>query len=1009
MPRIDPVQLLNCLSVLLSPSGGIKSRNEVQRLAGLMTKFSKKLVSKCIYIQILKCTETDLLGLFMGSGGWLLVHMWLTESIVAKNWPLVKELLELLLLCPVDIDRLKTNNCPKLVKELSKDGNHFAIRALASKLVEQWLKTVKGEPVVPVQEAEIAQIISNAQAEWCKAEMKSKLDDDNTEKNNTLDIKTEKTNPDADEDVKSPKSEIISNSVVKSEEGLKKENTEPEGEKETLPVLKISLKEGKQIISQLDEEETKEESVSENSKEKHKSKSKDKSSDKNSITSKSSSSKHSSKSHSSSSSDKHKSSHRSSSSSSSKIKDSNQKDKDKHSSHRSKSESRKSSDKSSSTSKDKDERSSKSDKNKNRDKEKDKEKSQEKDQNKNKLDKNDKNKDSPKTVNEKSEDTQPPSIHKLGKIPKLSELKKEKPSISIEVRKPDEPKPKTVKTFHSKFRKHGLEEEVKPPPSRATLLNKKVAPVLPPTVPIPKRPSPVHNESPPEKKLKAIEPLEKPGSIKLIPAKPKPMMLLESDMFMDALNASATNKKEPKKRKRRTSGSKDGNAPNDGSPPNTPTSITSPNSESKSVPPRFYQDTLDTEENKEKSSVQSPVTKDNTDTETNKEPEEPMDTVEPHTLTINGLKGVLCYHKRKGPKKSIKWKPDSELEEVQYFELDETERVNVTKTFTDMKYLERINEREAFQKARNLSTDDIMEEKTSWRPLIPIDLDGQIQVEHGKNSKEKDIQALRQKGTLQPLYFHKSMIPDSPFEPDTETHTYAEPTIIPLEDITGNQDNISDFRNMPWPEPKGNAPPPSSNITMPTIFPPNIAQFPNGFPNPQFPGVAGFQGPMVPPDWQNGVPPHLIGSGMPGPMNSAPLTPGAIPPGNVPPGMMIPSENMMMTPDMFGGPNPLFPVPPEGFNMQQNMFPMDFNMPGPQGPGPESFPGPGNFRGAMRGGRGGHWRGKNNSNWEGEPQRGRGGHTRGSRKAICIYFKRKGSCRHGDNCSFLHIGANNPY
>lgn len=90
-----------------------------------MTKFSKKLVSKCIYIQILKCTETELLGLFMGSGGWRLVHMWLTESIVAKNWPLVRELLELLLLCPVDIERLKTNNCPKLVKELSKDGNHY--------------------------------------------------------------------------------------------------------------------------------------------------------------------------------------------------------------------------------------------------------------------------------------------------------------------------------------------------------------------------------------------------------------------------------------------------------------------------------------------------------------------------------------------------------------------------------------------------------------------------------------------------------------------------------------------------------------------------------------------------------------------------------------------------------------------------------------------------------------------------------------------------------------------
>lgn len=484
------------------------------------------------------------------------------------------------------------------------------------------------------------------------------------------------------------------------------------------------------------------------------------------------------------------------------------------------------------------------------------------------------------------------------------------------------------------------------------------------------------------------------------------MLLLESDMFMDALNASATNKKDPKKRKRRTSGSKDGNPANEGSPPHTPTTVTSPSSESKSVPPRFYQDTLETEDSKDKTD-KNPETNEKQDTaEPDKEDEEKMDTAEPHTLTINGLKGVLCYHKRKGPKKSIKWKPDTELEEIQYFELDETERVNVTKTFTDMKYLERIHEREAFQKGRNLSNDDVMEEKTTWRPLIPVDGGGQIQVEHGKNSKEKDIQAIRQKGTLQPLYFSKAMIPDSALEPDPETHPYSEPTIIPLEDVTGNQDNISDFRNMPWPEPKGNAPPQSANMNVPAMFPTNINQFPNGFPNPQFPVVPpGFQGGnMVPTEWQNGVPPHMIPNGMPGPM-----PPGAMPPGNMPPGMMMPPDNMMMSPDMFAGPNPMYSVPPEGFNMQQNMFPMDFNMSGPQGPpGPDGFPGPGNFRGAMRGrGAGGHWRGKNAGNWDGPP-RGRGG-SRGGRKAVCIYFQRKGSCRQGDNCSFLHPGVNCPF
>uniref|UniRef100_S4PBA7 Pnuts protein n=1 Tax=Pararge aegeria TaxID=116150 RepID=S4PBA7_9NEOP len=1003
MPRIDPIQLLNCLSVLMSPNGGIKSRDEVHRLAGLMTKYSKKLVSKCIYIQILKCTETDLLGLFMGSGGWRLVHMWLTESIVAQNWPLVRELLELLLLCPVDIERLKTNNCPKLVKELSKDGNHFAIRALASKLVEQWLKTVKGEQVITVQVSDITQIISEAQVE----------------------LKTEVISIDTSDNEVEKKSVDLDNSVI-VENGIKDEkpenvsiypaniNIEPNekeelnSEADILPVLKITLKNGKQVVSQVEDDNKVHLDTPEKdkNKEKHRSKSKDRLHDKNRSSSSSKSSSSSSK-HSSKSSDKHRSSNKDSSNSSkhNSSKDKSR-DKDRHSSHssKSKSSSSKKSSSSSSSSKSRDDKSDKlvTDKDKVREKDTIKER---------KL-----------SVEKIEEKISSPSIQKLGKIPKLSDVKKEKPSISIEVRKPDEPKPKTVKTFHSKFRNHGLAEEIKPPPSRAALLSKKPPPpILPPTVSIPKRPSPVHNESPPEKKLKTFEITEKPGSIKLIPPKPKPMVLQESDMFMDALNASATNKKEPKKRKRRTSGSKD--ASNEASPPHTPTS---PNSESKSVPPRFYQDTLDEEDSKDMSPdnkdkkptdiyVTKEVSKETTDKDTpeDKKVDESMDT-EPHTLTVNGLKGVLCYHKRKGPKKSIRWKPDTELEEIQYFELDETERVNVTKTFTDMKHLERIHEREAFEKARNLSTDDVMEERTIWRPLIPIDVEGQVHIEYGKNSKEKDIQAIRQKGTLQPLYFHKAMIPDSPHEPDPETHTYSEPIVIPLEDATGNQDNISDFRNMPWPEPKGNAPPAnSSSINVPTMFPTAMTQFPTSFPPAQFPGVPGFPPgqPMMPGDWPNGVP-TLIPNGMPGPMPAPGMVPGPMPPGpmppvNMPPGMMVPPENMMMGPEMFVGPN-MFPVPPEGFNMPQNMFPpVDFNMAGP--PGPEGFAGPGNFRGNMRGrGTGGHWRGKQSGTWEG-PQRGRGGRGGGGRKTVCIYFQRKGSCRQGDNCTFLHPGVNCPY
>lgn len=61
---------------------------------------------------------------FMAAGGWNLTHTWLSDAIVAKNWPLIQELLELLLMCPVDVERLKTNNCPKLIKGLSKESNN---------------------------------------------------------------------------------------------------------------------------------------------------------------------------------------------------------------------------------------------------------------------------------------------------------------------------------------------------------------------------------------------------------------------------------------------------------------------------------------------------------------------------------------------------------------------------------------------------------------------------------------------------------------------------------------------------------------------------------------------------------------------------------------------------------------------------------------------------------------------------------------------------------------------
>lgn len=154
----------------------------------------------------------------------------------------------------------------------------------------------------------------------------------------------------------------------------------------------------------------------------------------------------------------------------------------------------------------------------------------------------------------------PQAISKMAKIPKKSNTDDsssdaaksaaKKSSISIEVRKDTESRPKTVKTFNSQFRSHGLAEEAPPPPSRKGLKKPAVATAgtTPPTqandkpgtansittnnnhsnsnngaaAAQPKRSSSPNNTVVPEKKLKLDSPVaEKPGAIKLIPAKPK--------------------------------------------------------------------------------------------------------------------------------------------------------------------------------------------------------------------------------------------------------------------------------------------------------------------------------------------------------------------------------------------------------------------------------------------------------------------------------------------------------
>ncbi|XP_054284601.1 serine/threonine-protein phosphatase 1 regulatory subunit 10-like isoform X2 [Macrosteles quadrilineatus] len=1081
-PRIDPQQLLRCLSVLLSPKGGIKSKDEVQRLASLMTKFSKKLVSKCIYVSILKATETDLLIMFMSAGGWDLTYTWLSDGVVAKNWPLVQELVELLLICPVDIDRLKTNACPKLIKTLSKDTTTDEnVRLLACQLVEQWLRVVRGDndPSLPttaatatttdteentaVQQengseghlpvykitirdgekvlAKISGGRSSTEAvdEGCSTPTSS--DDVNQDEEEPADVSVNDDDDDEDYDEIKP---------VKLKKKPQLNKTSKQANKKPAKVSNAAKKE-RDSTDSASSSHSKPNKLKENTKLAGK-KEKNESPKVKPTSKKSSNSPKMSKEGLSAESDVARS---------------------------------KKSDESSSNLKQKG-KLSLSLKNKKQPpsiKDKKDPKSEKNDvKEKNVLDDDD-------SLTEKEKESIKkliaPPISKLGKIPKkTSSSKEEKQSEEknrtlkednsdgkvdvkkgYDVKKPETKrleknftigvdrkaaaqgeKPKTVKTYNSKFRSTGLEEEVKPPPPRP--VNKKPPPPLfpgPLVLPekkIGKRMSPPPEPHLPEKKLKPDspqeekKPVEKSGGIKLIPPKPKPMFLQESDVFMDAM-LEANKMKEPRKRKRKGSVSREG--PSDpkkdaqdhkSSPSNSPKSEDSPSSLKPTF--KFYQDTLETsmeEEKADKDDENLEFAEPDKSSDDLGDDQKSMSSTDDEKVNVrvgqNGpLKGVLVHLKSRRQKKSVTWKEDS-LETIKYFELDETERVNVTKNFSDMKLMEREHERENFQLVRKLAVDDVMEEKTRWRALIPIDIAAPV-VAPGKNSQEKEIQYAREKTVPAAIYFNKRMIPDAPAEPDLEIHATTDPACIPLEDITGSTDSINDFTTTPWPEPKGPAPlpvpPPAPAAVIPaTPFPPTPVPAPG--PGPNFPGPFPPMGPGAPfmppgPPMGPGNDCWRTGDGkvvaMPGDMMMGPPQPLMGPPGmpmGPGPMMLPPGVTPEMGPFPMMGPNPTMP--------EEMHFPGGF----PQMPGPPFPPGPPVPQGPPQGWQGGNnwyndgdqppphhnqsngpphrgnnWRGRGGRNPDGSWGGGGGGN---SRMPICNNFLKKGFCRN-NSCRFRH-------
>lgn len=110
---------------------------------------ARKLVHRCVYLNILKATPTqdirkqsvtfenfdlhiflfvsikkNFISLYVCRililGAWNILYDWLKDAERDKHWSVIKELLELYLELPVTIDLLKLNHTPKLIRQLSK-------------------------------------------------------------------------------------------------------------------------------------------------------------------------------------------------------------------------------------------------------------------------------------------------------------------------------------------------------------------------------------------------------------------------------------------------------------------------------------------------------------------------------------------------------------------------------------------------------------------------------------------------------------------------------------------------------------------------------------------------------------------------------------------------------------------------------------------------------------------------------------------------------------------------
>ncbi|XP_063794076.1 serine/threonine-protein phosphatase 1 regulatory subunit 10 [Pseudophryne corroboree] len=634
------------------------------------------------------------------------------------------------------------------------------------------------------------------------------------------------------------------------------------------------------------------------------------------------------------------------------------------------------------------------------------------------------------------------------RIEDQGDRKREKPKIQ-----------RTTAPSHAKFRSTGLEVEA---PS--------LAPIKKPAAPVPVisdkylKPVPVKRQSsvpapsdaaPAEKKYKPLN--TTPNTAKEIKVKIIPPQPMESLGFLDALNSAPIPGIKIKKKKKAVSPTNNKSSPFDIKSQGETNSATKPPSPEQEAPVEGM--------DVERPGTPVPAV----------EVPEPMETSAPATAPteVKPSEPEAPQLTKKGKKrKTVSWPDESHLREYFYFELDETERVNVNKIkdFGEAAKRDMLMDRQAFENHRRLSH-DAMEEVIPWVAPRPLLLPGAL-VQVGTNSTEKHTQAEREMGILQEIFLSKESVPDTPHEPDPEPYEPSPPKLIPLDEDC----SMDDSAYVETMDQSGASQ--SPDLSGGAKLPPVLANLMGSVGNPKaqanpLPGtmqeiltsIMGAQSNANPedlmkqPDFSDKMkqllgtlqsqnqppPPGPVGPGLPVPVPAnngfpppVPKNPPQQPPPQhyPPPGPAGPYPGPHGPP---GGPRMMGPPPPQrdsywepppndmGGEHHENMRGRGGGMRGDRG-----YPPP--FH-RSRGGRGGDpgYRGRGGRGGDrGHPGRGRdgphgmehrgygehrnhGGEHRGpvhggdmSCRPVCRHFMMKGNCRYEDGCAFYHPGINGP-